>query len=221
MICKFHKLLLTLLLMAEVNFYLSDHTIASLSEKVSETEISWQELYEQKPPRKAPPAGSRGDICPIAPAGFPTKDVIWSDRPLFLWRGRIGKIEIRPRGSQQVFWSKTVSENDSYLMYDGAALQLGQIYDLVMFNQRSTAILRVTFEVMGGAERDRLIADLTRLETQLKKENATEEKIAYAKAEYFAARQMWADVFQQAYGVKNSSNNLTKFKENIPQRFCS
>lgn len=214
-------LLLTLQLLV-ILFIQSGYTLVSRAETTdSGTQLVWEELHNKKPPRQDPPAGSRGDICPIAPAVLRKKGIVWSDRPLFLWRGSMGKIEIRLRNSQQALWSKTVTENDRNVMYDGEALRPGQAYDWVMFNERSVPLLRVTFEVIGGTERDRISSDLTRLETQLKQENATEEKIAYAKAEYFADRQMWADVFQQAYGVKNPSEDLSKFKENITQRFCS
>ena len=36
----------------------------------------------------------------------------------------------------------------------------------------------------------------------------------------FVERQMWADVLREAYAVKNLSEDLTKFVQTVPERFC-
>ena len=182
--------------------------------------LPWGELWEKEPPRDDPPGGSRGDICPIAPAIPVEIRVIWSTRPLFLWRGSMGRLEVRPQGSQQVLWSQTVTEEQSSLLYNGEALQPGSSYDWVSFDERDRPQFRVTFQVMGGEERDRISADLTRLQTQLQQEGATAEKIAYTKANYLAENQLWSDVLQEAYGVKNPSEDLVQFIQAIPEQFC-
>jgi hypothetical protein len=69
--------------------------------------------------------------------------------------------------------------------------------------------------------RDRISSDLMTIEAQLQEEGASAEAIAYAKAEYFATRQMWADVLQQAYSVENPSMALTDFLQITRQQFCS
>jgi hypothetical protein len=190
--------------------------------KETNSQLPWEDLYNRiPPPRRDIPAGSRGDICIISPATAGKIEVIWSDRPLFLWRGRIRKIEVRSRSNQQALWSQTVSENQSSIAYNNSALKHGESYDLVLFNQRSVPIFRVTFQIMNPEERERITSDLTRLEMQLKQEGATAERIAYAKAEYFASRGMWGDVLQEAYQVEKPSDRLNKFKENTFEQFCS
>lgn len=183
--------------------------------------LPWGELFKKIPPREKrdPPAGSRGDFCPIAPAVPVEIGVIWSDRPLFLWRGKAGRIEVRQQGSQQVLWSQRITEGQSSVVYGGEALQ-PDTYDWVSFDERAHPQMRVTFQVMAGEERDRMKADLSRLEMQLKQEGATTEKIAYARANYFVERQMWADVLREAYAVKHPSEDLTKFILTVPERFC-
>ena len=185
------------------------------------SQLPWEKLYERIPPPKGDiPAGSRGDFCIITPATAGKIGIVWSDRPLFLWRGSIRKIEVRPRSNQQMLWSQIVSENQSSIIYNGAALQPGQSYDLVLFNQRSVPIFRVTFQIMDTQEREPITSDLTRLEAQLKQEGATAERIAYGKADYFASREMWGDVLQEAYKVEKPSERLNKFKDNAFEQFC-
>lgn len=181
--------------------------------------VRWEEL--KTPPREDPPTGSRGDLCPITP-GVPGKtNTIWSDRPLFLWQGEVGKIEVHPRHSEEVLWSQSFerSENSSAI-YGGKALQPGQSYDAAIFDKDAGLMFAVSFQVLPKEERDRITDNLTRKEVQLKQNRATPEEIAYAKAQVFAERQMWADVLQSAYEVKEPSEALTKFKQKITALFC-
>lgn len=73
---------------------------------------------------------------------------------------------------------------------------------------------------MDGNERDRITAELTHLENRMKQYNATAEMIAYTKAKYFARNNLWANVLQEAYAVKNPSSALSKFIQTIPEKFC-
>lgn len=182
--------------------------------------LPWGELWEKQPPRDDPPGGSRGDVCPIAPAVPVEVRVIWSTRPLFLWRGSMGRLEVRLQGSQQALWSEQVTEGQSSVLYNGDALQPGLSYDWVSFDERDRPQFRVTFQVMAGEERDRISGDLNRLQAQLQQEGATAEKIAYAKANYLAENQLWSDVLQQAYGVENPSEALVQFIQAIPDELC-
>ncbi|OKH29993.1 hypothetical protein NIES2119_31710 [[Phormidium ambiguum] IAM M-71] len=185
------------------------------------SQLPWEDLYNRvPPPRDDVPAGSRGDICVITPAKPGKIGVVWSDRPLFLWRGSIRKIEVRLRSSKQALWSQTVSDKESSIIYNGAVLEPGQSYDLVLFNQRSVPIFRVTFQIMKKEERERITSDLTSLEAQLKQEGATAEKIAHAKANYFASRGMWGDVLLEAYKIEKPSDSLSKFKNSALEQFC-
>lgn len=185
------------------------------------SQLPWEDLYNRvPPPREDIPAGSRGDICVVTPAKPGKIGVVWSDRPLFLWRGSIRKMEVRPRSNKQALWSQIVSENQSSIVYNGVVLEPGQSYDLVLLNQRSVPIFRVTFQIMEKEKRERITSDLTNLEAQLKQEGATAEKIAYAKANYFASRGMWGDVLLEAYKVEKPSDPLSKFKNSALERFC-
>lgn len=197
-------------------------TVNMMVEEVS-SEGLWENLYQRTPPpRRDPPAGSRGDkdVCIVAPAMPGKIEVVWSDRPLFLWQGSIGKLEVRPRNRERILWSYSIREAQNSAIYDGEALQPGQTYDLVVFNQRSIQILRATFQVAKKQEIEGIRSDLSQLEAQMKQEGATEERIAYAKANYFAVRGMWGDVLQVAYGVEEPSDSLNKFIEKVVEQLC-
>ncbi len=188
--------------------------------------LPWDKLYEKEPPRKEDAGGSRSageEICSISPESLSGETIrLWSDRPLFLWRGNLRKIEVRLHRSNQVLWSYAIANNNKSALYEGAPLQPGKDYDWLLFEEDTTIpVFQVSFQVLPAQERDRITAELNQLEAKLKQEGATPEKIAYERARYFAAQQMWPDVFQSAYEVKNPSATLTQFIQAIPQRFCS
>lgn len=193
--------------------------------QTSQQQLPWKDLFEEEdpvPPGQEKRGTSRGDddICPIAPGVLGKTIEIWSNRPLFLWMGTIKRIEVRVHDTGELLWDKTLKENDTSLIYDGEALQPGETYEWVIFEAPATPIYKMTFQVMDGTERDRITADLTRLENRMKQYNATPEMIAYTKAKYFAKNNLWANVLQEAYAVKNPSSALSKFIQTIPEQFC-
>ncbi|MDF0552535.1 hypothetical protein [Kamptonema sp. UHCC 0994] len=199
----------------------------SMQNAMAETQgekLPWDKLYEKEPPRKEETGGSRGavELCTISPESLSGEEIrIWSDRPLFIWQGNVSKIQIRRRRTGQVLWSQKLTANNNSVMYSGPPLQPGESYDWVLLKSNDDIdSFQVSFQVIPAEERDRITADLNKLEKQLQQEGATPEKIAYAKANYFAERQMWPDVLQSAYEVKNPSEALTKFIQKIPQQFC-
>jgi len=224
---KLHNVLTISLLFFSVTIgqglpYLS---VQNASAQTEEQQLPWDKLYEKEPPRKEETGGSRGivELCTISPESLSGEAIkIWSDRPLFIWQGTLSKIEVRKRRSTQVLWSHKIATNNNSILYSGPPLQPGESYDWVLFEDGSNIpTFQVSFQMVSAEERDRITADLNSLETQLQQEGATAENIAYARANYFASRQMWPDVFQSAYEVKNPSEALTKFIQNIPQQFCS
>ncbi|MEQ9551931.1 MAG: hypothetical protein RIM23_20270 [Coleofasciculus sp. G3-WIS-01] len=194
----------------------------------------WLDLYQTnsssnnntEPPARGRTGGSRGSVCPISPAYNPLAiPLVWSNRPLFMWRLKegeeIGKLELWQHVTQDVVWSKQVSPSEDMLLYDGEALQPGERYFWVLFNQDSVPLYRLAFQMVDQPTRDRISSDLMTIEAQLQDDRASTEEIAYAKAQYFATRQMWADVLQQAYSVENPSMALTDFLQMTRQQFCS
>ncbi|HLO49039.1 MAG TPA: hypothetical protein VK211_11540 [Kamptonema sp.] len=223
---KLHKLFTISMLLFSVVLWpgVPQLSLQNASAQTEEKQLPWDKLYEKEPPRKEETGGSRGgvELCTISPESLSGEAIrIWNDRPLFIWQGTLSKIEVRKRRSQEVLWSQKIATNNNSILYRGSPLQSGESYDWLLFEEGSSiATFQVSFQMLSAEERDRITADLNSLETQLQQEGATTEKIAYAKANYFASRQMWPDVFQSAYEVKNPSQALINFIQNIPQQFC-
>ena len=148
----------------------------------------------------------------------PQPRVVWSDRPLFLWRGQINKIAVED-SSDHVLWSQVVNQTQ-HLTYTGKLLQPGQTYQWRVFLDDSSARF-LQFQIMDSPQRDRLTADLHNLENHLKAKHSNSEAIALAKTRYFANLNLWSDVLQQVYSVQKPSNELLKIIQKIPNHLCS
>jgi hypothetical protein len=246
---KFNWVLSTLLVSAAIASGLPTQSMQSAVAQINSPQ-SWAAIFEnvfnqQNPPQdNNPTADSSGPaagrpviarVCALTPSPIGTNAEIWSDRPLFVWRGlrNVGKqIEVRLPGSQEALWYQEVPVGTGIrrVMYDGEKpLQPGQTYNWVVINQANQEfefsnlnyVKSVTFKVMDAQKRDRIKADLTRLEEELKNKRATPEEIALQRANYFAQRQLWWDVLQEVYSVKNPSAALEEVVKSIPNEICT
>jgi hypothetical protein len=180
--------------------------------------------------RKSFLGGSRtsGGFCGIAPAVLGTSNVIWSDRPLFLWQGKVQNLELRPYSfdvdskDQSTLWS--VVPTDQQASYPNEPLQAGQRYEwqATYFSPQTNEPIQWqhTFQVMEKAERDRIAQDLQSLDMQLKIQNATAEEAALARANYFAAKDLWSDALQQIYAVGYPFSAGSRFLQAATDRVC-
>lgn len=188
----------------------------------------WDAIWKLVMKRDEPSLSSRDGVCVINPGLLGEKNVIWSDRPLFLWQGKVQNLEVRPYSldtpysGQKVLWSQTVIAGSQSATYTGETLQPGQTYDwqLVVVDS-SPRRLRFTFQVMDAQSRDRITDELTAMETQLKSAGATPEAITLAKAKYFAERDLWSDALQEVYSVQNPSTELTKNTQELSSNLCN
>jgi hypothetical protein len=185
-----------------------------------------QLLFSNKPPVKPRKGGSRGDLCIISPDASSDTRIIWSDRPLFLWHGKIKKIKVTDISNNTVIFSENV-ENTQQYTYTGQPLQPGQTYKLDIFLGKSPATF-VEFQIMESEQRNSITAELKTLENQLQAERsnpeaipAVTEAIALAKANYFAKLGLWSDVLQQAYSVQKPSPELDRMLKKIPNQLCT
>ena len=170
---------------------------------------------------------TRGDqICLISP-GKLGKQIIWSDRPLFIWQGKTPQSEINLYSAasnydyqqdEQLIWREIVSPNTQILAYAGEKLQPGFTYDWEIMGHKNNP--RPSIMLMEQSQRDAITAELTAIENQLQATDATVEEIAIAKADYFIRQKLGSDALQQLYTVQNPSPNLTKQIENIEQYLC-
>ncbi|MBR8835339.1 MAG: hypothetical protein DSM106950_15260 [Stigonema ocellatum SAG 48.90 = DSM 106950] len=178
-------------------------------------------LFGKKPPVQPRKGGSRPivDICMVSPDAPPEGRIVWSDRPVFIWKGSVQKIAVRPVGSEEDMWSQSVG-GIQRTNYTGKALQPGQRYDWLVFDGESPNKF-VSFQVMDAQQRDRITTQLRTLEKRLKAKGVNTEAIATAKANFFADRQLWSDVLQQAYSVEKPSPELDRIRKDIPDQLCN
>lgn len=177
---------------------------------------------ENKEPVDEKGGGSRPvNICPIAPQSKETTPEVWSDRPLFVWLHTAGKIEVRKSGSKDALWSKTFTGQERYVMYGGDALQPGKTYSWVIFDLKNNLIAEVPFQVMETEKRAEIEKQLQVLERELKAKKASAEDIALSRADYFAQRKLWSDVWREISLVQNPSAAVATYVRNIPIPVCS
>ncbi|MGK7950255.1 MAG: hypothetical protein AB4368_16105 [Xenococcaceae cyanobacterium] len=170
---------------------------------------------------------TRGDeVCPISPGNL-GEQLIWSDRPLFIWQGKIPPSTVNLYSSsanynyerdEELVWSQAIAANSVSIAYNGEPLNPGFIYDWEFISADRT--YRSTFVMMSEEERQAIERDMIVMEDRLIAEGKDEEEIAIALADYLAQKQLWSDVFQQLYTIENPSPDLISKTEDIEQYLC-
>ncbi len=180
--------------------------------------------------RKTFLGGSRNGsgFCGITPAVLGESNAIWSDRPLFLWQGKVQKLELRPYSfnmaykNQSTLWSFVPT--DQQVSYPNEPLQAGQRYEwqatYLSPQMNGPVQWQRTFQVMDKPGRDQIEQDLIALDIPLKTQNATVEDTALARANYFANRDLWSDAIQQVYSVGHPFSAGNEFLQAATDRVC-
>ncbi|MBD2518960.1 hypothetical protein H6G93_29170 [Nostoc sp. FACHB-973] len=183
---------------------------SSIQQTFSWTNIS-RIIFSKKPPVEPRKGGSRptDNVCMVSPDAPDKLRIVWSDRPLFIWKGQAQTIAVRSINSEQDLWNQPVTETQN-ITYAGKPLQPGETYKWVVNSSKF-----VPFQIMETQQRDRITAELKTLENQLQAQGADIEAIALAKAKYFADSNLWSDALQQAYSVPLRSDELQKMIKNI------
>jgi hypothetical protein len=197
-------------------------TQRAFSQTLPQQKLAKWEISQNDPPVDEIPGGKRPiPTCSIAPTSTETTAEVWSDRPLFYWRGPVGKIEVRKSDSKEALWSKTLTGQERFTLYEGEALQPGQTYSLVIFDLNNQAIAENTFQVMEKEKIVQIEKQLQVLESELKAKGASPEEIALSRADLFKKRQLWSDVWREIFSVKNPSAARDTYVSNIPKPACS
>ncbi|MBW4511783.1 MAG: DUF928 domain-containing protein [Scytonematopsis contorta HA4267-MV1] len=218
--------LLTITFVNSPNLH-SDMTNIALAQKGFSWRNLFSGLFTPKPPIKPRRGGSRGDICMVSPDLSGEKNqprIVWSDKPLFLWRGSLIKtvgLSSSADLDKNIIFSHPIAPTQEFVSYKGKALQPGETYYWwLSFDKSPNAF--VSFKVMEPEQRQRIAKDLQKLEQEKKTRKATAEGIALAKTKYFLKQQpqLWSDALQQAYLVSNPSPELSKLREDIVGELC-
>lgn len=164
------------------------------------------------------PQGQQNVPCLIAPND--DQNVIYSTRPLFLWKGNLNKIAVGNLGSPNYFWSEEIRGQKSFVTYAAKdELQPGLPYEWEVFIDEKSVEL-IPFQVMDAQQRQVVSDELKTLETRLQAKSANKEAVALERAKYFAQKELWADVLQEAYSVPNPSAELSQILQDLPDKLC-
>jgi len=187
-------------------------------------QLSWSDLWGSlRRPRTN--KGGKGDLCLLVPAQASKPDIMWHDRPLFVWQGLEQTIGLRRAGSETVFWRRSFTQPGTVvnqIQYSGLPLQPGQTYELLLYSSPTATqpVRWQAFTIMGVRDRVPVTTALQALTAKLQKENASEETIAQQRAQYFSDHHLQADVLQEVFAVKNPSVALRQLTTDISKEFC-
>ncbi|AFY31637.1 DUF928 domain-containing protein [Calothrix sp. PCC 7507] len=212
----------------------------SYSQENSPKPNFWNKIFQPardpEPPIKPRKGGSRPGqtLCLISP-DVPTKTrIIWTTKPLFIWKNgevpkgnRVAKLEevkkiaVGLLNSQEYFKAQIVTGKQS-ISYQGEPLEPGQTYKwLIFLNQESASpAIFVPFQIMETPQRNRITTELKLLERLHNHKDTDAENIALVKAKYFADKGLWSDALQQAYSVPKPSSELSQIIKDLPNQLC-
>jgi Domain of Unknown Function (DUF928) len=160
----------------------------------------------------------RSGFCVLSPSVIET-DIIWSDQPLFLWRGAANQITLAKFGSSEPFWSQAIEPQTQQVCYSGEALQPGEIYQWRLLGDSGTETSLI-FQVMELAQRSQIEIQLQMMATQQPSSDVGLEAIALQQVQYFADQNLWSDALQLLYSINNPSPQTTAAIQQIEENLC-
>jgi len=179
-------------------------------------------------PRRRP-GGTRGPVCLITPGLRPgwvplsAIPFVLSDRPLFVWQRPVAGVEVRLAKTNAVVWHQSLPSKTQRILYRGAPLQPGQIYQVIAFG-RNNAPLNVgedaQFRLVDASQRDETIRELAATEAKLNQRKRSAEVIVIAKAIALSNRSLLSDAYQLLDALPNRSPELTAFLTKISANVC-
>lgn len=170
--------------------------------------------------------GTRGGLCAISPGLLEQENVIWSDRPLFLWQADSHDIDVQQLeltdAEGRILWEKSLDTTTASVIYDGQPLQPGQFYTwrLEWTVQDRDNSMDYTFQIMEAEQRNQIASDLQTLTNQSQNSNTHSESIADRQARYFIDNSPWSDALQVLYMNPNLSVETTQEIRNWIDAAC-
>ncbi|MEB3282788.1 MAG: DUF928 domain-containing protein [Lyngbya sp.] len=189
---------------------------------------SWSEVKDKIQSGRRRRGGSRNEICIIAPSQPMITELVWTLKPLFVWKGDIGRVELHLQESEidakpLWSWTETGQENTSnYVVvpYDGEPLKPGQVYEWRVFesaNSSRIAMPPVQFQVVDSEQHQQIQSELNQLTSS---EASSSESMALEQVNYFIEKQLWTDALQEIYETNNSSPQRLEIAEELTSELC-
>lgn len=221
---KFHWMLALILSVSEIAAGVATSAHHQPVERFAQIvpTINIFQLAQRHRPRKR--LGGRGGICVVAPGLLEQEEnVIWSDRPLFLWKADLEHIVMQRLQvidqERRILWEKDLATTDQMAIYEGQTLQPGQVYtwrlEWMVQNDDGSVEYRTsdyTFQVMAPDRRQQIATDLQTLINQLQASGASAETIAIQQADYLLNQTdpLWSDAFKVLYALEIPSTEITQ-----------
>ncbi|GGA28783.1 DUF928 domain-containing protein [Okeania sp. KiyG1] len=194
-------------------------------------EKAFEDLFNQDedPPVVRKDGGTRGPgLCLVSPGLVEVKgqirdySTIWNTRPIFIWQGKLNRIEIRPSNNEEFLWTFDIQDDEEIVDYTGEELKPGNTYRWRIFDSTDSiaGMQQRTFRIIDVEKHEAITQDLAKLDQDLNKQGATKEAIAFARFQFFAERHLWSDALSEVFKVKEASIELQAFRSNILQRLC-
>jgi hypothetical protein len=187
----------------------------------------WNSISESFSRRPKPPLGGRTDFCAISPRLLKEEvELVSGDRILFVWNGKISKIEVHAEGVDEPLWIQVVSQDVRQAQYTGFPLIAGARYEWWIFNRfaanETKPSLRVPFQVIEPSERDRLALELAELNSQMRsaKKWVSAEEWSRRRSQYFISQGLFVDALREILSVQRPSQELRTIWQNIPIELC-
>ncbi|NET48242.1 MAG: hypothetical protein F6K09_05860, partial [Merismopedia sp. SIO2A8] len=193
-----------------------DTTLAAPATMTTRSLNSLKQFFAQNPPppgerRPRRRLGVRGSLCAVSPGLLEPQNIIWSDRPLFLWRSdpqfmQIQRLEVIDADGR-IIWDKPLPPTTQHVIYDGPALQSGEFYtwQLTWVVDEREQTMDYAFQLMDSEMRQRILTDLDTLSQPTEQATLSEEAIALRYADYFIDAELWSDAMQVLYTIESPS----------------
>ncbi|MGF1499994.1 MAG: hypothetical protein ACFB8W_24675, partial [Elainellaceae cyanobacterium] len=125
----------------------------------------WGSIFRSEPPVPPTEGGGRGDVCLIAPTVSPDGMAqVWNSQPTFVWRGAVGKLELKQAGQETIIWEQSAGAAD-FATYEGAPLAPDTTYRwLVYLPSADEPAFEVPFTVLPTEEKAAIAQDLQQLD---------------------------------------------------------
>lgn len=180
----------------------------------------------QRRPRR--PLRGRGGICVVSPGLLEAQNVVWSDRPLFLWRSKPEDVTLQRLAvldlEGRILWEKSLAPADQGAIYAGQALQPGQFYQwrLEWTVQGTEDFADYTFQVMAADRRNPITTGLQALSQKLQASGASAEEIAHQQSDYLIAQPqpLWSDALKVLYMMENPSTATMQRIQDLTRDVC-
>lgn len=191
-------------------------TDANLLPAQSQPRSGWQPFFQRIVSRTPVPrkrGGGRGDWEVISP-GIWTKQ-LWTLQPSLIWRVSKqlpDRVEILQAGSRTPLWSQTIQSGGTIPI--AVKLEPSKTYFVRFIKrnadlQKDEVITAWEFQTLSIAQRQKVTADLDRIDKKLKPLDQLQRRI-----EVFAKYELWSDAFQE---IDRSSLSSTERQTTIDQ----